>query len=144
MKFLLEIVTPDRRAFSQEVDAITVPTYRGTVGVLAHHMPLFAALSEGEVKITDGTKEMYLAIGGGFMEVATGKVSILVSRAVHADELNESEIKKAQLEAKEALSRKLTTAELGAAQALMRRSTVELSLLRRFRRRASPLPVSRS
>jgi len=57
---------------------------------------LFSVLGEGEIKITTGSKELFLAIGGGFMEVEREKVSILVSRAVHADELNEHAIKEAQ------------------------------------------------
>ena len=42
---------------------------KGTVGILAHHAPLFSALTEGELKITAGNKEYFLAVGGGFMEV---------------------------------------------------------------------------
>src|SRR5690242_9817698 len=96
VKFLLEIITPARQAFSEQVDMVVVPTTSGIVGVLAHHEPLFSSLTEGEIKISSAGKEYFLSIGGGFMEVGKDKVSILVSRAVHADELNEAEIKKAQ------------------------------------------------
>lgn len=133
--FLLDIVTPDRKAFSQEVEAITIPTQSGQIGVLPSHMPLFTALSEGEVKISGNKKEYFLAIGGGFMEVTGKQVTILVTRAVHADELNEAEIKKAQSEAKEAIGRKLTSEELAGAQAVLRRSIVEMNLLRRYRKK---------
>src|SRR3990172_8826089 len=96
MKFLLEIVTPERQAFSRDVDSVVVPTSRGSIGVLAHHVPLFSALTEGEVKITADNKDFFLAVGGGFMQVTPSRVSILVSRAFHADELNEADIKRAQ------------------------------------------------
>ncbi len=142
--FLLEIITPERRAFSEQVDMVTVPTYMGTVGVMAHHMPLFAALSEGEVKIAHGSKELFLAIGGGFMEVTKSHVSILVSAAAHADELNEAEIKRAREEAKEALGRKVTGEQMRQAQALLRRTTVELNMLRRMRRKSSSVPTARA
>ncbi len=138
--FILDIVTPERKAFSEEVEAITVPTLNGQIGVLPAHMPLFTALSEGEVKISGNKKEYFLAIGGGFMEVTGSRVTILVTRAVHADELNEAEIKKAQSEAKEAIGRKLTSEELANAQAVLRRSIVEMNLLRRHRRKSTPLP----
>lgn len=140
MKYLLEIITPERAAFSRQVDSVVVPTSNGAIGVLAHHVPLFSSLTEGEVKITDGDKEFFLAIGGGFMQVTPSKVSILVSRAFHADELNEAEIKKAQEAAKTIVARRVQGAELAAAQSILRRSMLELKVLRR--RRTHPFPSS--
>lgn len=97
-------------------------------------------LGEGEIKITAATKELFLAIGGGFMEVTKEKVSILVSRAVHADELNEREIKEAQERARDILARKVEGEELAAAQAILRRSSLEMKVIRRHRtRQTSPL-----
>lgn len=138
--FLLEIITPQRRAFSEQVDAVTVPSHMGTLGVLAHHEPLFCSLEEGEIKITSGTKEFFLAIGGGFMEVSEGKVSILVSRAVHADELNEAELKKAAEDAKKAIAQAGKGMELSAAQAMLRRSILELKVSQRRSKHRSTLP----
>lgn len=138
MKFPVEIITPERQAFSQEVDSVVVPTSNGFVGVLAHHVPLFSALTEGEVKITEGNKEFFLAIGGGFMQVTPSKVSILVSRAFHADELNEAEIKRAQEDAKTIVARRVKGAELAQAQGMLRRSLLELKVLR-HRRSSRPL-----
>jgi F-type H+-transporting ATPase subunit epsilon len=135
VKFLLEIITPQRPAFAEEVESVVVPTSRGVIGVLAHHEPLFSALTEGEIKISTGSKEYFLAIGGGFMEISNDKVSILVSRAVHAHELNETEIKHAQLAAKEVIARKATGEELSQAQAILRRSLMELKVVRRHRQR---------
>ncbi len=129
--FHLDIITPERSAFSQEVDALSVPTMRGMIGVLAHHMPLFSALTEGEITITVGKNVYYLAIGGGFMEVGKGKVSVLVSRAVHADELNELEIRRAYQAAKDAVNKQLKGEELASAQSVLRRSLLELKVIRR-------------
>lgn len=135
MKFLLDIITPERRAYEEEVDAVSVPTPNGTIGVLAHHVPLFSSLTEGEIKITSSSREFFLAIGGGFMEVTGSRVSILVSRAVHADELNEGEIKKAQAAAKDILARKVQAADRHTAQAILRRSIIEMNVYRRSRTR---------
>ncbi len=133
VKFLLEIITPQRQAFSEQVDMVVAPTKSGMIGVLAHHEPLFSSLAEGEIKISTGAKEYFLAIGGGFMEVGRDKVTILVSRAVHAHELNEAEIKKAQNAAREAITNKAKGAELMQAQAMLRRSFIELKVSRRHR-----------
>ena len=134
MKFLLEIITPERKAFSEEVDLVSVPTPDGIIGVLARHVPLFTSLIEGEVKISSGTKEYFLAIGGGFMEVTKEKVIILVSRAVHAQELNEEQIAKAEKEAKELLAKAAKGTERAAAQSTLRRSLLDLKVYRRTKR----------
>lgn len=137
--FSLEIITPSRSVFDDSVEAVFVPTIDGLIGVLPHHVPLFTALVEGEVKITQGTKEMYLAIGGGFMEVTKDKVSILVSRAAHADELNEAEINKAYASAKEMLANKGKGKEFSEAQAILRRSILEMRMISKVKHRSMPL-----
>jgi len=127
----LEIVTPERIAYTDEVEMVSVPSVLGTMGILPKHIPLFAALTEGEVKIKKGNDEVYLSIGGGFVEVTKSKVIILVTRAVHYKELNEVEIAHAKKEAEEALKQKPTGKELTVAQALLRQSLVDLRILRR-------------
>lgn len=131
--FLLEIITPERLAYSDSVNMVTATTASGEVGILPHHVPLFSRLVEGEVKVIKGKDEYYLAIGGGFMEVTRDRVSILVSRAVHSQELNEAEIKKAEVLAQDAVKRGIKGDELLEAQALLRRSLLEMKVLRRKR-----------
>lgn len=132
--FLLEIVTPERIAYSDKVEMVTVPSVMGTMGVLTRHIPLFAQLTEGELKIKKGGEDIFLAIGGGFIEVTKEKVMVLVTRAVHAKELNEQEILRAKKEAETALKAKLTGKELIQAQVLFRQSLVDLRILRRRKR----------
>jgi len=135
----LEIITPQRKAFAETVSAVFVPTKNGRVGVLPKHIGLFSALTEGEVKILYGGKEWYLAIGGGFMEVTKEKISILVSRAVHADEINEAELKRAQVEAKERIAQKGKTEERTAALESLRRSFLDLKVLEHHKHRSKPI-----
>lgn len=132
--FQLDIITPQRKAFSQIVNALSVPTSNGTIGVLFHHEELFSALTEGEVKITVGEKEFFLAIGGGFMEVHDGVVTVLVSRAVHADEVNELEIKKAMDAASQLIAKKIAGDERASALSILRRSMLDLRVARRKNR----------
>ncbi len=138
--FHLDIITPQRKVFSEEISSVVVPTVNGHIGVLAHHEPLFSALTEGEIKVSMGAKEYFLAIGEGFMEVTKTGVSILVTRAFHAHELNEAEIKKAQTAAREALSKPTPGIDRAAAQAILRRSILELKVLRK--RHTSPYPAN--
>lgn len=113
---------------------VSVPSENGTLGVLARHAPLFTSLVEGEVKIVADKKEYYLAIGGGFMQVLKDKVIILVSRAIHADELNEEQIARAEKEAKELISKAEKGLERAQAQTILRRTLLEMKVLKRRRR----------
>jgi F-type H+-transporting ATPase subunit epsilon len=129
--FSCSIITPDRKVFSEDVESVSVPTHQGTITILPHHAALFTSLVEGEVKVTTGKKEYFLAIGGGFMEVTNKEVSILVSRAYHADELNEKEIHAAEKAARDVLSNAKAGADRQRALAQLRRSTLELKVFKR-------------
>jgi F-type H+-transporting ATPase subunit epsilon len=131
MQFLLEIYTPERKAFSQQVDFVSVPTSNGNIGILARHTPLFTSITEGEVKIVSGKEEYFLAIGGGFMQVMKDRVIILVSRAIHADELNEEEIRKAEQAAREILAKIEKGQERVNAQMILRRTLLDMKVLKR-------------
>lgn len=133
----VDIITPARRVYSEEVDAVFVPTDSGQIGVLPKHIALFTTLTEGEIKLVKGQKEWFIAIAGGFMEVVKNNVSVLVARAAHADELNEAEIKKAQALAKETLKHKGEAKDLADAQAILRRSILEMKVLTHERKRRS-------
>ena len=132
--FLLEIITPERIAFSDQVEMIVVPGSEGVLGILPGHIPLFASLTEGEIKIVRKGEEYFLAIGSGFLEVSREKVIVLVTAADHQEEINEEEVLNAKKRAEEILSAKPTGAALSEAQALFKRSMIALKVLQRKRR----------
>ncbi len=127
-KFLLDIITPDRSAFSEKVDYLSVPTREGRIGILAHHAAIFSEIVEGEVKIRKDDSEYFLVIGGGFLDVGGNRAALLVSRAYHADELNEAQIRKAQDSAGELLSTAKEKGERERAVSMLRRSVLELKV----------------
>jgi F-type H+-transporting ATPase subunit epsilon len=133
-QFQLSIVTPQREAFAEHVHSVSVPSTAGRLTILPRHAKLFASLSEGAIKITQDGKEQHLAIGGGFIEVGNNSVTILVSRAIHAHELNEAEIEKAKKSAQELLAKATKGAEREEAIAQLRRSMLELKIFEHIRR----------
>ncbi len=135
MKLHLEILTPDRKAFIGEVDEVIVPGVSGTMGILPRHARIFAQLTDGEVKIKKDGEEIFMAIGGGFVEVAHNIVSVLVTRAVYAQELEEQEILAARKQAVETLKQKVTDEERRTAQLVFRRSLIDSRLLARRTKR---------
>lgn len=131
----LEIITPSKVSYTDTVDEVVVPGVDGQMGILPHHVPIFAKLAPGEIKIVKGSDEVFMAIGGGFIEVTLKKVIILVTRAVHADELNEEEIEKAKQEAEKILKEKPEDqAAVESAQAAFHRALLDLKVLRKRRR----------
>ena len=136
--FLLEIITPEKIAFANQVKMVTVPAADGQLGILAGHVPLFTNLAEGEVKVIGENEEFFLAIGSGYLEVAKNKTVILVTSAYNADEINEQEVIEAKKRAEEALTAGGEDKNLLEAQATFRRATLALKVLHR-KRSARPL-----
>lgn len=133
--FLLEIITPERIAFSDEVMMVTAPSADGIIGILSGHVPLFTRLVEGEVKITKDDENFYLSVGSGFLEVTREKVIILVTSAYHAEEIDEQEVLNAQKRAQEALTAKPTGEALLEAQSLFKRSVIAMKVLHKRKTR---------
>lgn len=142
MKLNLEVVSPEKVAYSDEVKQVTVPSSTGQLTILPKHTPLFTKLVEGELKVIpeDKGEPIYMAIGGGFLEVYMDSVTILVTRAVHQDELDEKEIIEAKERAEKVLKEKPSPEEYQAARTLLRSRLVDLRILRRRRHRRPSTP----
>jgi F-type H+-transporting ATPase subunit epsilon len=83
-----EIVTPEKRVLDAEVDSVTVPTASGEVGILPYHAPLISALRPGVLAYSIKGAVDKLAVSGGFVEVNTDRVSVLVDTAEAAGEID--------------------------------------------------------
>src|SRR5262245_52947935 len=102
--FKLEIVTPEKLVFSEDVSSLVVPAEEGYLGVLAGHAPLLAALRPGEIRFRRDSGESLLATSGGFMEVLPKKTSILCESAEAPESIDTSRAEKARQRAKERLA----------------------------------------
>src|ERR671925_2171455 len=103
MPIQLEIVTPDRLAYSDQVDAVTVPGSDGELGILPHHAPLISTLGVGELVIRKGGAEEAFAIVGGFLQVRPDKVVVMAETADMASEIDIQRAQAAREEAERAL-----------------------------------------
>jgi len=79
--FLLEIVTPERKVYSQDVNMIVVRGAEGELGILPNHIPLVTPLRIAPVSIKKDRSEEIVAVHGGFLEVRKDKVVILAESA---------------------------------------------------------------
>jgi len=89
MPLRLEIVTPERMAYDDEVDMVIVPGRNGQLGILPHHTPLISSLGVGELRIKKGGSEESLLISGGYVEVRPDKVVVMADLAEPSEEIDE-------------------------------------------------------
>lgn len=74
----LEIITPDKKVYSGEVEAVKLPGADGAFGILKGHAPIIASLRKGTVKVTDNSKRVEnFEINGGVVEVLNNKIIVL-------------------------------------------------------------------
>ncbi|HLX34608.1 MAG TPA: F0F1 ATP synthase subunit epsilon [Candidatus Limnocylindrales bacterium] len=126
MPLRLEIVTPERLAYSDDVDEVVVPGGDGELGVLPHHAPLISTLGVGELRIKKGGTEESFAIAGGFLQVRPDKVVVM---AEEADMASDIDLEKAQ-EARREAERALETGYHEGADLSLARAALQQALLR--------------
>ncbi len=96
----LSIITPERVAYESEVDALTIPTGEGEIGILPGHIPLLTLVAAGTLDATSGGKTESLTIADGFAEVVGEKITILTDQAIDVDAIDPEEVEKARARAK--------------------------------------------
>lgn len=104
MSLLLEIVTPESKVYSDQVDSVVVPTVEGELGILPGHIPILAMLNPGELVVSSSAKTEYLAVDKGFAQILGDKVSILTDGAINIEEIDLAAVEEAQIRAEKALA----------------------------------------
>ncbi len=135
MPLLLEIVTPDKQAYSDEVDAVYCPGTEGEFGVLPHHAPLLSMLGVGELRIQKGGEEEFFAIAGGFVQVRPEKVVVMAELADLSSEIDLESAEEARREAERAIQQGFDEpADLARARAAMERALLRIRVAERRHR----------
>jgi F-type H+-transporting ATPase subunit epsilon len=127
----LEIVTPDAKVFSEDVDMVTLPGVEGEMGIYPNHVPLLTQIVAGEIIARKGGQDYFLAIGEGFVEVTGDHVAILADMAIRAENIDEAKAEEAKRRAEARLAEKLNDEETAAVQAALLHSSAQLKVKRR-------------
>ena len=132
----LDIVTPETKAFSDEVDNVVVPGSEGDMGILPAHAPIVGTLRPGELVYKKEDEEYHLAVGTGIVEISKDRVSVLTDMALGEHELDEEDVIEQALErAQKAMEEKSDPEDVAAAQVLIQKQLAKLHVKRRRRRR---------
>ncbi len=137
----LDVVTPERLVFSDTVNYVTAPGIEGELGILPYHCSLITILKPGELRIIKNGKEIYVAIGGGFLEVRPDRVIILADVAERDDEIDAQKVEESIRRAKRVLSGgQISIIDKSEAEAALQRELARLKIVdRKKKRKASGL-----
>jgi F-type H+-transporting ATPase subunit epsilon len=86
--FHFDLVSPEKLAFSGEVDQVDVPGAEGDFGVLAGHAPVVAAIRPGILTVTTGGTKEKIIVLGGLAEVSEKGLTVLADVATSIEELD--------------------------------------------------------
>ncbi len=135
MPLLLEIVTPERLAYSDTVDSVVLPGSEGELGVLPHHAPLVSMLGVGELRIRKGGTEESFAIVGGFLQVRPDRVVVMAETADMASEIDLEKAQQARREAEQLIeSGSSEPSDLASARAQLQQSLLRIRVAERRHR----------
>jgi len=140
----VEIVAAERRVLEDDVDEIVAPTPDGQIGILPRHAALLTLLVPGEMRLKKGDQETVLAIGGGFLEVADNRVTILVDSAERAEEIDIARAEEARRRAADRVQSRGREVDLDRAQMALGRSMARIRVVERVRQRGGrsrPMPT---
>lgn len=133
MTIKLEIVTPEAKVYSDDVDMVTLTGSDGEMGILPQHMPLMTGLVGGEIAVRKNNENIFLAVGDGFVQVTGDKISILTDMAIRAENIDEAAVEQARRNAEARLAQKIGDEEAAQVHAALAHATAQLKVKQRRR-----------
>ena len=127
----LEIVTPDAKTYSEDVDMVTIPAVEGEMGIYPQHVPLMTQIVAGEIVARKGGRDYFMAVGEGFVEITGERVAILTDMAITAENIDEAQAEEARRRAEARLAEKLDDEEAAMVSAALAHSLAQLKVKRR-------------
>jgi F-type H+-transporting ATPase subunit epsilon len=135
MPLKLEIVSPERRVYDDEVDMVIVPGRNGQLGILPRHTRLISSLGVGELRIKKGGTEQSMLISGGFVEVRPDKVIVMADLAEHSEEIDEARAAEARKQAQAELEQAKDPVDIARVRAALQTALMRERIATRRRSR---------
>ena len=132
-KFRLEIITPDRVFYSDDVDMVEYNTSEGEVGIYANHIPMTQIIAPGELIITESeSSKKHAALHTGFVEVEGDKVTILTEAVEWPEDIDVKRAEEAKIRAERRLTSTSGEADILRAELALKRALLRLSMAKRY------------
>ncbi len=130
--FRLQIVTPDRMFYEDEVESVVVTTTHGQMGVLARHIPIVTPLDVGKIRIKKGGQFKEAATSGGFIQVEHEYTRIITDSAEWPEEIDVERAEAAKKRAEERIKSGKSHIDIIRAEAALQRAIVRLRVAKRI------------
>jgi len=130
----LEIVTPEEKTYSEDVDMVTLPGVEGEMGIYPNHVPLLTQITPGEIQVRKDGHDYFLAVGEGFVKITGDNVAIMTDMAIRAENIDEAKAEEARRRAEARLTETLDEADTAAVTASLAHSIAQLKVKRRGHR----------
>ncbi|HMM20887.1 MAG TPA: F0F1 ATP synthase subunit epsilon [Selenomonadales bacterium] len=127
-KIRLDVVTPERMVYSDDVNMVIARATDGDIGILPGHAPLVAGLQVWPLRVLKDEGEMQIAICGGFIEVHPEKVTVLAACAELSEEINVERAEAAKERAESRLKEPTADIDVERAEAALRRAVMRLRI----------------
>jgi F-type H+-transporting ATPase subunit epsilon len=127
----LEIVTPEAKTYSEDVEMVTIPAVEGEMGIYPQHIPVMTQIVPGELIARKGGRDYFLAIGEGFVEITGERVAVMTDMAVRAENIDEAKAEEARMRAEARLAEKIDDEEAAMVSAALAHSLAQLKVKRR-------------
>lgn len=129
----LEIVTPEAKTYSEDVEMVTLPGVEGEMGIYPQHVPLLTEIAAGEIIVRKNGQEQFLAVGEGFAEITGEHIAVMTDMAIAAENIDEAKAEEARRRAESRLAEKLSEDEAALVSAALANSLAQLKVKRRKR-----------
>ena len=127
--YALEIRTPEKLVFAEQISSVTAPGVEGNFQILADHIPFLTILTTGVINIQTMDGGRSLATSGGLFEVLSGRVTALLDTAEWSDEIDVERAEASRNRAKERLtSRGVIDIDEIRAEAALKRALTRLKI----------------
>ena len=127
----LEIVTPEAKIFSEDVEMVTLTGIDGEMGIYPTHMPLMTQMVAGEIIARKDGQNIFLAVGDGFVQVTGERVAVLTDMAIRSENIDEAKATEALQRAEVRLAEKLSDEEAATVQASIAHASAQIKVKQR-------------
>jgi len=127
-KIRLDIVTPEKVAYSDDVSMVIARTTGGDIGILPGHAPLIAALVIWPLRIMIDEEEKEMTMCGGFIEVQPDKITILANCSELPEDIDVARAQVAKERAENRLREQKENIDIARAEAALRRALIRLTV----------------
>ena len=126
--FHIQVVSPDRVFYEDDIEMLEVRTTEGEIGVLAGHIPITSIIEPGMVRFIKNGETKEAALHDGFIEILPDKVLILAESCEWPEEIDMNRAKEARIRAERRLKGSEGEINVARAEVALKRALLRLEL----------------